>query len=463
MKNSVIKIFLLLGLLCCASSLFAGSGIDNANLFDNILNRFEKTSSTWDRKISEYASWLFWTLALLSMIWTFCLLALRRAEIMEFFAELMTFFIGTGFFYWLLINGPAISKAIISSFRQIAATASGLNQAISPSSIVDVGFDIVSKVVDNSSIWSPAATTVGLIVAGIILICLALVGVNMLMILIDAWIMIYGGIILLGFGGGRWTKDIAINYYKTILGIAVQAFAMVLIVGIGRSFIDQYYNAMSTEISIKELFIMLVVSIILLTLIKSIPSKLSGIISGGGFNGGPGIGVGSAMAAGGMAAAAMSGGTALAASGLANTAGAGSALNAAFKAAAQHSSSGGDAAGLTSGRSKSGGLLSAFSSNLASGVSDVMRQKIDGAKEAIASRIAQTPGGQVADAINQKNQDGTEQENTNSSSAESFSPEGSLSAGKDGLSTPNTQHNEASPDTHDEVSQFVNKHQNTGG
>lgn len=462
MKNPVIKLSVLLGLLLCASSLYAGSGINGANLFDGILNRFQQNSSTWERKITEYASWLFWSLALLSMIWTYSLMALKRAEIQEFFAETVRFFIVTGFFYWLLINGPAMAKAIIASLRQIAANASGLNHGVSPSGMVDVGFDIASKVVDNSSIWSPATTTVGLIVAAIILVVLALVAVNMLLLLISAWMITYGGIILLGFGGGRWTQDIAINYYKTVLGIAVQAFAMVLIVGIGRSFIDHYYSAMSTEgMTIKELFVMLVVSIILLAIVNKIPPMLSGIVSGGGFNGGSGIGVGNAMAAAGMAGAALSGGATMAAAGLANMAGGGSALSAAFKAASQYSSSGGDGPDLSSAVGKAGQFATSFGSHLASGTFDVLSQKIDTAKEAIASRVAQTPGGQVADAINQKFHEVTGEENTNPYQPEPPDSEGSLSAGANYSNVPNDSHN-ASPDTHDEVSQFVNKHQKKG-
>ncbi|KTC71801.1 putative conjugal transfer protein TrbL [Legionella birminghamensis] len=443
MKSTVAKMCILLGLMLCASSLYAGSGISGANIFDSILNRFQSTSATWETKITAYASWLFWSLVLLSMIWTYSLLALKRAEIQEFLAETMRFLIVTGFFNWLLIHGPAIANAFIASLRQIAADASGLKQSVSPSGIMDVGFDIASKVVDNSSIWSPATTTVGLIVAAVILVVLALVAVNMLLILISAWIITYGGIFLLGFGGGRWTQDIAINYYKTVLGIAVQAFAMVLIVGIGHSFVDQYYTAMSTEISIKELLVMLVVSIILLSIINKIPPMLSGIVSGGGFNGGPGVGLSTAMGAASMAGAAVAGGVSMATSAVANIAGAGSALSEAFKAASQSRAASASGSGLAASMGKAGHFVSSMGAHLAAGTADVMRQKMDSVKTAMTSRIAQTPGGQVAQSINEKSQSvaGDQPDGLPSAS------EGSLTAGQQN----------PSPETHDEVSQFVNK------
>ncbi|HHV6060371.1 TPA: P-type conjugative transfer protein TrbL [Legionella pneumophila] len=432
---------------CC----HAESRMDSRDLLDNILYRFANTSSMWSQTILSYARYLFWSLALISMVWTYGLMALRKADIQEFMAETIRFFMVIGFFYWILDNGPALATAIIDSMRQLAAKASGMNEHVSPSDIVDVGFDIVSKAIDSSSIWSPAATTVGLIVAGLILIILALVSINMLIILITAWILTYGGIILLGFGGGRWTQDIAINYYKTVLGIALQAFAMILIIGIGKSFVDQYYAAMSSNIMLKEMFVMLVVAVLLLVLINKIPPALSGIILGGG-SGGSGIGIGGAMGAASIAGAAMTGATSAA---MMQSAGGLSALNAAFKAAGQTLSSGdaGSVARINSS-SKTGGLAEAigqaskfagsFGSHLASGAMDVARERSGSIKASFTNRIADTAGGKIADAIQSKaGKLASESQETDSQTVVAMgAPEGSFSRGDETL---------------DEVSQFVNR------
>ncbi|HAT4454867.1 TPA: P-type conjugative transfer protein TrbL [Legionella pneumophila] len=430
-----------------------GHGMDGRDLLDNILQRFASTSALWSKTMLNYARYLFWSLALISMVWTYGLMALRKADIQEFLAETVRFFVVVGFFYWILDNGPAIAKAIIDSMRQLAAKASGINEHVSPSDIVDVGFDIVSKAIDSSSIWSPAATTVGLLVAGVILIILALVSINMLIILITAWILTYGGIVLLGFGGGRWTQDIAINYYKTVLGIALQAFAMILIIGIGKSFVDQYYAAMSENIMLKEMFVMLVVAVLLLVLINKIPPALAGIVSGGGgAGGGGGLGLGGAMGAAGIAGAAMAGAVG---STLAQSGGGLSALNAAFKAASQSTNSCDTSAlsGMDKG-SKTGGLAEAmgtaakfagsFGSHLASGTMDVAREKANSVKEAIAEKIADTTGGKIAEAIQNKvDSSASESQESNAQNILSMgTPGGSFSSGTD---------------TSDEVSQFVNQ------
>ncbi|WP_115702601.1 P-type conjugative transfer protein TrbL [Legionella sainthelensi] len=454
MKKKTITYLIVLFLIGFSVCCHAQGSMDSRDLLDNILYRFSTTASTWSQTILSYARYLFWSLALISMVWTYGLMSLRRADIQEFMAETVRFLVVVGFFYWILDNGPAIATAIIDSMRQLAAKASGIDTHISPSDIIDVGFDIVSKAIDNSSLWSPAATTVGLIVAGVILVVLALVSINMLIILITAWILTYGGIILLGFGGGRWTCDIAIQYYKTVLGIALQAFAMILIIGIGKSFVDQYYAAMAKDILLKEMFVMLVVAILLLILINKIPPVLANIVSGGG-GGSGGIGLGGALGAASIAGAALASSAGAVS---AQSAGGLSALHAAFKAASQSMGTGNlGSASEGNVSSKTGSLTQAmgqaskfagsFGSHLASGAFDVAREKANTMKEAIAATVAETTGGKIADAIGLR----VESQNDSPTSVHQDSafqnitsigvPEGSFSSGEND----------------DEVSHFVNR------
>ena len=165
-------------------------------------------------------------------------------------------------------------------------------------------------------------------VAGIILVILALVSVNMLLLLISGWILSYAGVFLLGFGGGNWTSDIAINYYKTVLGVSIQIFAMILIVGIGKSFIDQYYvTVQAGSMNLASLFVMLVVSIILLTLVNKIPPMLASIIGSGGSTMGVGsFGASAALSGAAIATAAATTTGSAAVSGTSSLAGSASAL-----------------------------------------------------------------------------------------------------------------------------------------
>jgi type IV secretion system protein TrbL len=311
------------------------AGLDSGNMLNKILDSFSTVAVTWRSEITAKASWLFWGLALISMTWTYGLMALRNADIQAFFAETVRFLGTLGFFWWLLLNGPAISLAIIDTMRTISADASGLGSGLSPSSIIDIGFNILTKVGESSSVMYPVVTALMLAAAIVVLVILALIAVNMLLLLVSAWLLAYAGIFLLGFGGSRWTSDIAINFYKTVLGVGIQLFTMTFLIGVGKSFLDQYYKAFEVGTpDLNSLCVLLVASVILLTLVNKLPPMLAGIASPGGQSSGIGnFGAGAALGAATMAASAVASAGSAALAGANELAGGASALSAAFKSA----------------------------------------------------------------------------------------------------------------------------------
>ncbi len=297
-----------LALLCWPGE--AQAAINSSGLLDTALQSFQTSAAGWAAYITARASWLFWTLATISLVWTMGQLALRRAEIGEFLGEFLSFTLMTGFFWWLLTNGPTFAVQIMNSMRQLAGSASGLGPNVYPSTLADIGFQLLDRVMTQSSVWQPVDSAVGFVVCLIILIVVALIAINMLVLLVSGWILAYAGIFFLGFGGSRWTSDMAINYYRTVLSMGAQMAGMVLVVGIGFSFINLYYVNMSSQVSVKEMAVLMVAAIILLGLVNKIPPLLGGLAMGGGV-GALGSGVSLVSAIG--TAAAMAAGVGLAA------------------------------------------------------------------------------------------------------------------------------------------------------
>ena len=93
-RRPTLPLFLCLALV----SAQACAAIDNAGILDNVLARYSAAASAWGAIIVTRATWLFWTLTLISMVWTFGMMALRKADLGEFFAEFVRFTIFTGFF-----------------------------------------------------------------------------------------------------------------------------------------------------------------------------------------------------------------------------------------------------------------------------------------------------------------------------------------------------------------------------
>ncbi|CAJ5541849.1 putative plasmid conjugal transfer protein [Burkholderia pseudomallei] len=393
----------------------------DVNVVDSVMGKYQSAASSWGSIMVSYGSWLFWGLALVSMVWTYGMMAMRRSDIQEFFAESIRFFGALGFFWWILYNGPAIGDAIVKSMWMIGAKAIGQATDFTPGGIVQIGYDIFAKALDQSSVWSPTDSVVGLLMALVVMLVLTIVGVNLLLVFVSAWIVIYGGVFFLGFGGSRWTSDIAISFYKHVLAIGAELMVMLLLIGIGKTFINEYYSSMAAGIDLKEMAVMLIAAFVLMYLTNKIPPRIAGIVGVGGVGSIGGVGLGSLMAAASMTAgAAASAGSAVMA-GATSAAGGASALKAAFQGAQQHMAQG---AGMFSGNGGSGalGAGSASSSsggsgsfgsfmsnasrfaadmgnNLAKGGGQVAKDKAASMVDSAKERIGQTTGGRVASAI----------------------------------------------------------------
>ncbi len=292
-KSTLCLFFSALTLMLLSSAAFAELAyidpVTNQGVLDQVSQKFFNKAKSWHTALESAAIRLFWTLVLISMVWTFGMMALRKADIGDFFAEFTRFIIFTGFFFWLLTNavsGQNIAGSIIESMQMLGNQASG-QTGTGHGNIIDVGFQIFRLGYNNLNILSPIDSTLAIILSLIILVLLAVVAVNMLLLLISSWVLLYAGIFLLGFGGARWTTDFAINYFKTVLGIGIQLLVMTLIVGIGSDFLTNYYGKMSkTIMNFEELGVMLIFVIAFYVLISKLPSMVAGIITGSSINAG---------------------------------------------------------------------------------------------------------------------------------------------------------------------------------
>jgi type IV secretion system protein TrbL len=373
----------------------AAAAVDpNDGVLDVVIAAFSSRASAWQSVVMAAASWLFWTLGTISFAWTMGMLALRKADVQEFFSEFVKFSLFFGFFYWLLKNGPSFADSIIRSLRQIGDEAAGTS-GLSPSGIVDVGFRIWTQAVDNLSIWEPVDSFIGIVLSLGVLVLLALTGINMLLLLISAWILMYAGIFFLGFGGSRWTSDIAINYFKAVLGVAIQLFGMILVIGIGIDMLNSYFAQMAKgTLNFKELGAMLTFCLTLLVLSSKIPAMLAGVLTGSGIGSigsmTAGSVVGAAVGAGAVAGAAVATAGAAMVAGAANVAGGAQALMAAISNARAAEGAG---TGITSMGAAIGGQAESFSTRSGNPLASAMgSSKSQPASVDFGSRLSGTSG-----------------------------------------------------------------------
>ncbi len=433
-----ILLFVLLCLVVPAVAAPAKATAADGKILDATIDRYMEEAAKWEPRIKMAAKTMFWILATVSMVFTFAFMFARgNVGLGDFFGEFLRFIVTVGFFYWLLDNGSEIAKAIIKSFGQLGLEASSTYQAdLSPSNLVSFALELIGRACTTFGEQDIATSVIALLLSIAIAILFGIIAAMMVQLLCTAWVLVYAGTVVLGFGGGRWTQDIAINYFKTVLGLALQTFTFCLLVGIGQQQVENLIansqkvktvlvkgyvynsNVSTTSMTIQEGCVILLFTVILFMLVKTVPNMVAGIISGSS-TGGISLGGGSAAVAG--AAALASGGTMLSA----QRAGAGLAIKRDKHQRKENKEQGG---GMFAGASGGGGLAGAMSGGLRS-AGDFMANLASGAASSAKESLQNSTAGGAVSA----NIDATRQANSAEHEAKQANSEGD-GGGDDGAS-----------------------------
>ena len=299
MRYTLVGIFIIVLVLVGMPLTVQAQAVDVHSIVDTLLGKYKSAGQAWTVTIETAATKLFWLLATISLGWTCVSMAIKQSDLVEIVAELCRFIMFTGFFFWLLLHGASFGNAIVSSLRQIGGDAAGTGQAIYPGDLITLGMKVYQQTLTHVNWLQPESIVAPIMIAVIILIVCALIAVNMILLLCAAWIVLYAGLIFLGFGGCRWTSDMAINYYRTVLGVGVSLMTMQLIIGIGVKFLQDLVASTGNNLDAGQLGILLCATIILAVISHRLPHMVAGMVVGGGHNGAiGGIGMMTLFAAG---------------------------------------------------------------------------------------------------------------------------------------------------------------------
>lgn len=217
------------------------------------------------------------------------------------------------------------STAIVDSFRDAAASASGLGRALEPGDMLAVALDFGRTMVKGISVFSPAKGLLIAVCAILVLACFAFIAAFMFVTLVESYVIINASVLFLGFGASQWTRDFAIAPMRFTVAIGTKLFVLTLIVGLIVQSAKQWLAAYTNDEA--SLMTMVGLALVCCYLTKTIPDVIGGMISGTSMGGGSAIGgmavAGAAGAAAAMATIATAGAAAPAAASTLGAAGAG--------------------------------------------------------------------------------------------------------------------------------------------
>jgi type IV secretion system protein TrbL len=126
--------------------------------------------------------------------------------------------------------------AVIQSFSQAGATAAGLSN-LSPTGVFEQGLALANKILNATAdlglLDGFFASLIAGITAVVVVIAFAVIAAQLLVALVESFIVIGAGVLFLGFAGSRWTKFFTERYLSYIASVGVKLFVLYLIMGVG--------------------------------------------------------------------------------------------------------------------------------------------------------------------------------------------------------------------------------------
>lgn len=309
----------LFGVIFLLFALPAQAQMDPGATVSRILHVFKDNTTQWEGTLKNYALSLFWALAGIEFTWSAIKLALRNADLSEYLAELLNRVLFIGFFLTLLLHSSEWANAIIDSFRT-AADSAGAGHGISPANIFSTALEITTKLLNSLTIFNPQDAIISGLCALAILICFGLMAANMIEALIESYVVISAGVIMMGFGGSSWTSDYAKRLLIYAVSVGAKLFLLQLLMGLCERLVSQL-AAEFNGANLDDVLVMVGVAVIMWIVTLNVPNKLQALINGTAFGQGGMIAgaVTAGMAAAANIGASMATGGANAAAGTAST------------------------------------------------------------------------------------------------------------------------------------------------
>lgn len=259
----------------------------NTEILTNITQQYSNATSGWYHTLFPIASHLFAMLAIIELAWSGIWWAIEKSEITALWTELLRKIMVIGFFYTIMLNAQNWIPAVIRSFMLAGAKAAHINH-LDPSSVLDQGISLASSVylpLEKSGLLSAmniGGWIIGTVVAFFILISFVAIAGLLVATLVESYMVVGAGVLMLGFSGSRWTTQYAANYLSYAVSVGTKLFVLYLVIGVGSNIAITWGNliTMGGLKNLTPFFEVLGSSLIFASIAMTIPSKAASLVSG---------------------------------------------------------------------------------------------------------------------------------------------------------------------------------------
>lgn len=253
-------------------------------ILTDLVNAFQAATGGWFGTLFPIARNLFFTLAAIEIVWAASWWVVERDDPTQILVQFLKRIIAIGFFLAVLTFADVWVPAIIDGFATAGRTAGGLPE-LNPSTVIDQGIAVASTLIASISVagWftSPGGNLVAAIASLLTFLAFVIIAGQLALSLIEMYIVIGGGVLLLGFAGSRWTMPFAERYLSYAVAIGIKLFVLYLIIGVGTALAASWEPLLaSAGTSPADLFAILGASLVYMIVAWQIPSFASSLIAG---------------------------------------------------------------------------------------------------------------------------------------------------------------------------------------
>ncbi|QLL64586.1 P-type conjugative transfer protein TrbL (plasmid) [Sinorhizobium mexicanum] len=255
------------------------------SVLTSLQNQITTAAKGWEATVMDAAKSLFWVLATIEIGIAGVWLAVQAASLDSWFAELVRRIMFVGFFAFVLTQGPTFAKAVVDSLFQIGAGGG----AASPGDVFNAGLAVATKMSekiqfglfeDNALAISAAFAMV------VVVISFSLVAAIFVSVMVEMYIGLLAGMIMLGLGGSSYTKDFAIRYLVYAFSVGMKLMALVMISRIGSEVLIGLANQPDIGDQFQTALAIAGIAVVVFIIAVYVPNIMQGVVQGASVSGG---------------------------------------------------------------------------------------------------------------------------------------------------------------------------------
>lgn len=282
-SNSELRVALLLVTLpvVIAQPALAQEG----SVLTSLQTQITSAAKGWETTVMDAAKSLFWILATIEIGIAAVWLALQAASLDSWFAELVRWILFVGFFAFVLTQGPTFAKAVVDSLFQIGAGGG----TASPADVFNAGLTVATKMSakvqfglfeDNALAISAAFAMVVTVIA------FSLVAAIFVSVMVEMYLGLLAGMIMLGLGGSSFTKDFAVRYLVYAFSVGMKLMALVMISRIGSEVLIGLANEPNIGDQFQTALAIAGIAVVVFIIAMYVPNIIQGVVQGASVTGG---------------------------------------------------------------------------------------------------------------------------------------------------------------------------------